>query len=89
MKRVALMGILILVSAMTVQSDLERFESAEEFLKKRDFDQAAEQFLIFADEQSDHEDAPLALYTVARIRLLAQQRIDGLARIGNPGVDDK
>lgn len=45
-------------------------------MKNREFDKAADAFLTFAHSNPNHEDAPLALYTAARTRLLAQDRPD-------------
>jgi TolA-binding protein len=55
-------------------SPADQFNTAETLLKNREFDKAAEAFLAFAQSQSDHADAPLAIYTAARTRMLVQDR---------------
>ncbi|MFQ6091295.1 MAG: tetratricopeptide repeat protein [bacterium] len=55
-------AILLFVAAflLTVRGvcSADQFEVAETYLKQRDFDRAAEEFLAFAGVQPDHEDAP-------------------------------
>ncbi|UCE20232.1 MAG: tetratricopeptide repeat protein [Gemmatimonadota bacterium] len=76
MKNIAVyFGLFFFFAAHTICM-AEQFQEAETALKQRDFDQAAEGFLGFVRSESDHENAPLALYTAARIRALVQDRLE-------------
>jgi hypothetical protein len=76
MKRIALFFVLLFVLSAYTRVAADHFEEAEAALKQWDFDSAAEGFLSFAQTEPDHEAAPLALYTTARIRMLTQGRPD-------------
>ena len=76
MKLTLLLVILLVATTVSLPCSAGQFETAEIYVKERDFNRAAETFLSFAQSQPEHEDAPLALYTAARIRILAQDRPD-------------
>ena len=74
MKTIFLFFIFLVVTTVRAICSAGQFETAETYLKERDFEKAAEEFLAFVQTEPEHENAPLALYAAARIRMLAQDR---------------
>ncbi|MBN1350428.1 hypothetical protein JXJ21_13520 [candidate division KSB1 bacterium] len=64
----------IFIAFQSASGAVNELGTGEKFLMERDYENAATWFLSFAQQQPQARQAPFALYTAARIRMIVQEK---------------